>query len=114
MHLKLPIKWEERLSYWRYKLLPRTLFFRTMLLIFMPLIGVQIVSVVVFFDSSWSRMGRRLADNLVDDIKVVLDLHQTGFPQESLALLANYDLQMDFSVIERGDEVRPSYVPEDN
>ena len=114
MHLKLPIKWEERLSYWRYKLLPRTLFFRTMLLIFMPLIGVQIVSVVVFFDSSWSRMGRRLADNLVDDIKVVLDLHQAGFPKESLALLANYDLQMDFSVIERGDEVRSSYVPEDN
>lgn len=114
MHLNLPIKWEERLSYWRYKLLPRTLFFRTMLLIFMPLIGVQIVSVVVFFDSSWSRMGRRLADNLVENMEVVLDLHKSGFPTKGLALLANYDLQMEFSVVNRGEETLPSYVPEDN
>ena len=68
MHIKLPQKIEEKLCFWRHKLLPRTLFFRTMMLIFVPLIVVQVVSVVVFFDGSWSRMGRRLSDNLVDEI----------------------------------------------
>lgn len=78
MHIKLPQKIEDKLNFWRRKLLPRTLFFRTMLLIFVPLIVVQIVSVVVFFDGSWSRMGRRLSDNLVDDIKIILALREEG------------------------------------
>jgi len=114
MHLKLPLKWEEKLNYWRYKLLPRTLFFRTMLLIFLPLIGVQIVSVVVFFDSSWSRMGRRMADGVVENIRVILDLHRAGLPTEGLALMADKNMQMDFEVVERGKELKDSYEPETN
>ncbi len=74
MHITLSEKAEETLKYWRLKLLPRTLFFRTMLLIFIPLIVVQVVSVVMFFDGSWKRMGRRLSDNLVSDMEVVMEL----------------------------------------
>lgn len=44
MHIKLPEKAEEGLRYLRLKFLPKTLFFRTMLLIFIPLIVVQVVS----------------------------------------------------------------------
>ena len=84
MHLKLPQKLEDRLTFWRRKLLPRTLFFRTMLLIFVPLIVVQVVSVVVFFDGSWSRMGRRLSENLVDEISVIIRLKEDGMPLEKL------------------------------
>lgn len=76
MHLRLSPRIEAKLSYWRLKFLPRTLFFRTMLLIFVPLIAVQIVSVVVFFDGSWSRMGRRLSENLVAEMSVVVRLSQ--------------------------------------
>lgn len=114
MHLKLPLKWEEKLNYWRYKFLPRKLFFRTMLLIFLPLIGVQIVSVVVFFDSSWSRMGRRMADGVVENIKMVLDLHKAGLPAEGLAIMADKNMQMDFALLERGSELKDSYEPETN
>ena len=74
MHIKLSPKVEEKLRYLRLKYLPRTLFFRTMLLIFVPLIVVQIVSVVMFFDGSWSRMGRRLSENLAADMQFVVDL----------------------------------------
>ncbi len=74
MHIKLSPKAEEKLRSLRLKYLPRTLFFRTMLLIFVPLIVVQIVSVVMFFDGSWSRMGRRLSENLAADMQFVADL----------------------------------------
>ena len=74
MHIKLSPQTEEKLRYWRLKLLPRTLFFRTMLLIFIPLIVVQVVSVVMFFDGSWSRMGRRLSENLTSDMSFVINL----------------------------------------
>lgn len=103
MHLTLPVNWEERLSYWRYKLLPRTLFFRTMMLIFMPLIGVQIVSVVVFFDSSWSRMGRRLADNVMDNVGVIMSLYEENEDSlDNLVALANQKMQIDFKILPKG------------
>ncbi|MBE6444617.1 MAG: two-component sensor histidine kinase [Alphaproteobacteria bacterium] len=76
MHLRLSPKIEEKLSAWRLKYLPRTLFFRTMLLIFVPLVAVQIVSVVVFFDGSWSRMGRRLSVALASDMSMIVNLVQ--------------------------------------
>ncbi len=74
MHITLSNGMEEKLKYWRLKYLPRTLFFRTMLLIFIPLIVVQIVSVVMFFDGSWSRMGRRLSENLTSDMGFIVDM----------------------------------------
>ena len=76
MHLTLSPKMEEKLRYLRLKFLPKTLFFRTMLLIFVPLIVVQIVSVVMFFDGSWSRMGRKLSENMAAEISFVIDLTQ--------------------------------------
>lgn len=81
MHLRLSPKAEENLRFLRLKFLPRTLFFRTMMLIFVPLIVVQIVSVVMFFDGSWSRMGRRLSENLSSEMQFVADLVQHDMSQ---------------------------------
>ncbi len=110
MHIKLPQKVEDKLSFWRRRLLPRTLFFRTMLLIFVPLIVVQVVSVVVFFDGSWSRMGRRLSDNLVDDINVIIRLKEEGMPVQKIKKLAQKDLQIfvDFYDAARGNKIKKS------
>ena len=52
MRVKFPEKIDNTLRFLKYKLLPKTLFFRTMLLIFIPLIVVQVVSIVAFFDGS--------------------------------------------------------------
>lgn len=57
MHIKLPEKAEESLRYLRLKFLPKTLFFRTMLLIFIPLIVVQVVSVVMFLTAAGAGWG---------------------------------------------------------
>ncbi len=96
MHLKLPQKFEEKMTFWRHRLLPRTLFFRTMLLIFIPLIVVQVVSVVVFFDGSWSRMGRRLSENLVDEMNMIIRLKEGGMPLNKLQRLADESFQISF------------------
>ena len=96
MHISLPQKIEEKLQFWRRKLLPRTLFFRTMLLIFVPLIVVQVVSVVVFFDGSWSRMGRRLSDSVVDDVKALIILREKGLPLQEVKDLARNVFRIEF------------------
>ncbi len=76
MHVKFPSKVDNVLRYLKLKLLPKTLFFRTMLLIFIPLIVVQVVLIVAFFDGNWSRMGRKLSDNLTSDISFVIQYTQ--------------------------------------
>lgn len=100
MHIRLPQKMEDELNFWRRKLLPRTLFFRTMMLIFVPLIVVQIVSVVVFFDGSWSRMGRRLSDNLVENIKVIISLKDEGMSVAKIKNTVAHDMGIEFNFYE--------------
>ena len=72
MHIKFPRKIESFLIRLRKKIFPRSLFFRTMLLIFVPLIVVQVVSIYAFFDSNWNKVGRRLSDNLAANMSFVV------------------------------------------
>lgn len=76
MHLKFPEKIDNTLRYLRIKILPQTLFFRTMLLIFIPLIVVQVVSIIAFFDGSWGRVGRRLSSNLTANMAFAIRLSE--------------------------------------
>lgn len=75
MHIKFPSKIERGLNFLKRKFLPRSLFFRTMLLIFVPLIVVQIVSIYAYFNSSWERIGHRLSDNLAANMAFVMQMH---------------------------------------
>ena len=74
MHIKFPNKVDKILQYIKLKIFPNTLFFRTMLLIFIPLIMVQVVSVVAFFNGNWEKVGKRLSDNLSNNIAVAIDI----------------------------------------
>ncbi len=74
MHVRLPSKMDNLVRYLKLKILPKKLFFRTMLLIFVPLIVVQVVSIVAFFDGTWGRLGSRLANNLTSDMAMVMDM----------------------------------------
>lgn len=62
------------LQYLKLKIFPNTLFFRTMLMIFIPLILVQVVSVIAFFNGNWEKVGRRLSDNLSNNIAVAVEM----------------------------------------
>ncbi len=76
MRIKFPEKVNNVLRYLKLKFLPKTLFFRTMLLIFVPLIVVQVVSIVAFFDGSWGRVGKRLSTNLTSDMSFIMELSE--------------------------------------
>ena len=98
MHVKFPDKVEKILQYLILKIFPNTLFFRTMLLIFVPLILVQVVSVIAFFNGNWEKVGRRLSDNLSNNIAVAMEM-----TNEDISALAevqrlykqNYGITMD-------------------
>ena len=56
------------------RLLPRSLLGRSLLIIVMPLILLQVVSAFIFYQSHWDKVTLRLARNLAGDIATVIDL----------------------------------------
>ncbi len=99
MRIKFPEKVDNVLRYLKLKFLPKTLFFRTMLLIFIPLIVVQVVSIIAFFDGSWGRVGKRLSTNLTSDMAFVMELTaKTPNKLKDIQALAlkNFDFEYHF------------------
>lgn len=90
MHIKFPDKLDKTLQYLKLKIMPNTLFFRTMLLIFIPLILVQVVSVVAFWDGNWEKVGRRLSNNLANNVATAIEL-TTNDSQDLTKIQKLYD-----------------------
>ena len=116
MRLIFPEKVENTLRYLKLKLLPKTLFFRTMLLIFIPLTVVQVVSIFVFFDSNWWRVGRQLSANLTADMAYVIEMVEKN-PDDAKAIeettsslfnmkLSVFDKDENYTVVDNSDEIR--------
>ena len=81
------------------KIMPKTLFFRTMLLIFIPLIVVQVVSIYAFLDGNWKRVGRRLSENVAENMAFVIQLHhEDNVDFERVKMLAStlYGLEVSY------------------
>lgn len=98
MRIKFPSKVDNVLRYMKLKFLPKTLFFRTMLLIFIPLIVVQVVSIVAFFDGSWGRVGKRLSSNLTSDMSFIMELTDRSPKNLSnIKALASKNFDLDYS-----------------
>ena len=99
MHIKLPNKMDNVARYLKLKLLPKKLFFRTMLLIFVPLIMVQVVSIVAFFDGTWGRVGHKLASNLTSDMAMIMEMvNQSPAQLQEIKRTSKKNLDMEFFV----------------
>lgn len=67
----------------RHRLLPRSLFGRSLLIIAMPIIILQIVVAFIFFDRHWTTMSEKLVFALASEVKLLSsDLAAARTPQE--------------------------------
>ena len=99
MHVKLPEKMDNGVRYLKLKLLPKKLFFRTMLLIFIPLIVVQVVSIVAFKEGTWERVGHRFANNLTSNMALVMEMvNKAPDDLQEIQSIVRSNLDMEFSV----------------
>ena len=99
MRIRFPQKVDDEISTFKQKVMPRTLFFRTMLLVIVPLIVVQIVSVVAYFDSSWGKVGKKLSDNLSENMAFIVALNEKkAAPFEDIKelALASYNIEVEY------------------
>ena len=106
MHITFPDKVDKLLQYIKLKMFPNTLFFRTMLLIFIPLILVQVVSIVAFFNGNWEKVGKRLSDNLSNNIAVAIDVtSQNPEMLEDIKELYKKNYKIDMELVTKENEL---------
>ncbi len=58
------------------KFLPKTLFFRYFLIIIAPVIFLQLIITIVFFDSLWLKTNKGLVNSLSNEISTFINLYQ--------------------------------------
>ena len=61
----------------RKKILPQSLFARFVLIILVPLVVVQVIAFMIFYDYHWHLVGRRLANDVAGEVRVVTDLYES-------------------------------------
>jgi two-component system osmolarity sensor histidine kinase EnvZ len=60
-------------SGWLKRILPRTLFGRSLLIIVTPVLLLQVVTTYLFFDRHWSALTRSLAFSVANEIALIID-----------------------------------------
>ena len=69
------------------RLLPRTLFGRSLLIIVSPLILLQVISTHIFYDRHWDTITRRLSSSIASDVSMVLNmLSENPAPKKHAAI----------------------------
>ncbi|MDX9689798.1 MAG: ATP-binding protein [Alphaproteobacteria bacterium] len=78
--------WRRMHFLWLKRMLPKTLFGRTLLIVVLPTILALTVATFVFFDRHWSTVTQRLVHSVAADIGVVVDIldRSDERPDESL------------------------------
>lgn len=71
----------DTLRHSRFRLLPRRLLTRSVLILVLPVVLIQSVSGILFYDNHWQNVSRRLALGITADIKGAIALYN-DFPNE--------------------------------
>jgi two-component system osmolarity sensor histidine kinase EnvZ len=94
------------------KLLPRGLFGRSLLIIVVPLVLLQAVTALIFYERHWDTVSRRLALGLAGDIAVVIQsLRETSDPRQQERFLSFAEPNMELEITIEPDVILPNIAP---
>ena len=90
------------------KILPKGLFYRSLLIVATPIIVLQIVITIVFFDSLWIKANKGMTRSLVGEIETLFDVYRTQQDQKHKeTLIAIYNKNFDLTVSLKKNEILP-------
>ena len=78
------------------KIIPSTLIGRSITIIFLPIIILVLLTSLVFYQTSWNIISKRLAESVVADISVIIKLIDSDFEKNALKIVAE-DFKMKIS-----------------
>ncbi len=83
--------------------LPKTLFGRSLMIIVTPLILLQLVVLLIFYERHWASMKRQLVSNLAGDIALLTDVIQHVPDSSKVRLIAREQLDLKTKFIPAGE-----------
>ena len=89
------------------KILPKGLFYRSLIIVAAPTIILQIIITVVFFDSIWIKANKGLTRSLVGELKTLSDIYSGKDSEQIEYLTGQFKFNFDF-VINIKDEELPT------
>ena len=91
------------------KILPKGLFYRSLIIVAAPTILLQLIVTVVFFDSIWIKANKGMTRSIVGEIKTLSDVYNSDDKNQINYITNIYKNNFDF-VINSIDEPLPKEV----
>ena len=88
------------------KILPKRLFYRSLIIVATPMILLQIIITVVFFDSLWIKANKGMTRSMVGEIKILSQIYKTGEKNKDL-ITNEYNKNFDFVISIKKNEPLP-------
>ncbi|MBT4645855.1 MAG: hypothetical protein HOC10_05055, partial [Pelagibacteraceae bacterium] len=81
------------------KIIPLSLLGRSIIIIFVPIIILMIVTSLIFYQTSWNIISKRLTESVVADINVIVKLIDQNLKTEAINI-AKEDFKMKINIQE--------------
>ena len=93
------------------RILPKGLFYRSLIIVATPIILLQIIITIVFFDSLWIKANKGMTRSLVSEVKTLFDIYKNDQTDKE-TILDLYNKNFDFVVRLKENEIFPDRIPE--
>ena len=94
------------------KILPKTLFYRSLIIVAAPMILLQIIITVVFFDSLWIKANKGMTRSLVSEIRTLYDVYVGPNIEQKQTIIDLYNKNFDFFISFKNNESFPKKLEE--
>jgi len=94
------------------KILPKRLFYRSLIIVATPIILLQIIITVVFFDSLWIKANKGMTRSAISEIHTLYDIYTNPNIEEKQSIIDLYIKNFDFVVSFNKDESFPKITKE--
>ena len=71
------------------KFLPKTIFFRYLLIIIAPILLLQIILTIVFFDSLWIKTNKGLTKSVAAEINAIIEVYNDKTANKNFEFVKN-------------------------
>ena len=89
------------------KILPKRLFYRSLIIVITPIILLQIIITIVFFDSLWIKANKGMTRSLVGEIETLLDVYKNPDVGVKQTIINLYNQNFDFVITLKENELLP-------
>tara|TARA_Y100000590_G_scaffold403768_1_gene490741 strand:- start:179 stop:1498 length:1320 start_codon:yes stop_codon:yes gene_type:complete len=93
-------------------ILPKRLFYRSLIIVATPMILLQIIITIVFFDSLWIKANKGMTRSLVSEIRTLYDVYIGPDMGQKQTIINLYNQNFDFAISLKENEAFPKRLEE--